>query len=46
MAGTKIAERTVEVTIRWVLFMQSFWGNVPHGEFRIEPLFASEVATD
>jgi hypothetical protein len=46
MAGTNIAERTVVVTIRWVLFIQSFCGNVPHGEFSIEPLFASEVATD
>lgn len=46
MAGIKIAESTVVVTIRWVLFMQSFWGNVPHGEFRIKPLLASEVATD
>ena len=46
MARTKIAERTVVVTIRWVLFMQSFWGNVLHGEFGIKPLLASEVATD
>ena len=46
MAGTKSAERTVVVTIRWVLFMQSFRGNVPPGEFGIEPLLANEVATD